>query len=306
MEQEASRIIARLGDVRRETDAVLADLRSYLTRFDGTVDEEQGSRFWHARALTDAIIRIQVFLDRNFSYIESLGLLALCRYTLELVVWLRHMEMNEHFALLYARMLMRQQTEYYDKLAKHLQREIRLYEDFGQKEAAAHQQVLGERGAVATASDGRDLAERMNAASAQIDEALAKNFAMFSHEVAWHGYGFLAHRLRTGPLVDAEKNAEMCRASFERFSAKWVSQIGSLGVKEWKWNARADAVRMTSEYEFIYSYTSRLLHATPPSLTTNQKSLEMGEVVIFLRYIDIQFHWLVQHARRTLEKWLAH
>jgi hypothetical protein len=38
-------------------------------------------------------------------------------------------------------------------------------------------------------------------------------------------------------------------------------------------------------YEFLYSYVSRLLHATPASVTTDHKNLEPEEITMFLRYI---------------------
>ena len=63
---------------------------------------------------------------------------------------------------------------------------------------------------------------------------------------------------------------------------------------------------MASEYDFIYSYTSRLLHATPASLTTNQKSLEAEEVFLFRRYVGMQFRWIVNHAEARVAKQDAH
>jgi hypothetical protein len=50
---------------------------------------------------------------------------------------------------------------------------------------------------------------------------------------------------------------------------KWEKQEQS-----WQWKQQAASVGMSDQYEFIYSFTSRLLHATPVSLTTNQKLLD--------------------------------
>ncbi len=44
---------------------------------------------------------------------------------------------------------------------------------------------------------------------------------------------------------------------------------------------------MIEQYEFLYSYTSRLLHATPVSIFTNQKNLEPEEMRLFLEYVYV-------------------
>ena len=63
------------------------------------------------------------------------------------------------------------------------------------------------------------------------------------------------------------------------------------GTKETKgsvnWKEEAGRVGMQAQYEFIYSFTSRLLHATPASIFTDQKNLEVAEMVLFLDYIYV-------------------
>ena len=56
----------------------------------------------------------------------------------------------------------------------------------------------------------------------------------------------------------------------------------------WQWRGMADKAGILHEYDYIYSYASKVLHATPASLTTDQKNLEMSEVYIFLRYIHVK------------------
>ena len=51
---------------------------------------------------------------------------------------------------------------------------------------------------------------------------------------------------------------------------------------------------MEEEYDFIYSYTGKLLHATPASLTTNQKNLEPNEVLGFLKYVHARLLDVIQ------------
>ena len=57
---------------------------------------------------------------------------------------------------------------------------------------------------------------------------------------------------------------------------------------------------MLDEYSFIYGYTSKLLHATPASLTTDQKNLEANEMGVFLRYIYVRLLDVIEMAENQL------
>lgn len=272
--------------------------------------DERGAAYWRNRALSDSVIRVQIFIENNLSYIETLGVLALCRYTLELVVWLKHIEMDQRFALVYGRMLIKQQTELYDDLANQLRREIALYNQLAAEEKAAHASVLSaaafRRGSADPAEAGRKMVEDMHAASDYVDAKLALQFAIYSDAIKLNGYGVQAYIIESKALPQALKNAEKNRESLTKFNNLWSTTIDELNLKGWKWNARAAHVDMTSEYDFIYSYTSRLLHATPASLTTNQKNLEDTEALMFVRYVSTQFRWIIRHAEASIAQHTVH
>ena len=50
------------------------------------------------------------------------------------------------------------------------------------------------------------------------------------------------------------------------------------------------------EYDFIYRFSSKLLHATPASITTDQKNLEMSELALFLKYIYVKIDDVLELA----------
>ncbi len=62
----------------------------------------------------------------------------------------------------------------------------------------------------------------------------------------------------------------------------WKPAAARIG---WRWDREAKSADMEGAYDFLYSYTSRLLHATPASVTTDVKNLEPDEIRILLRYI---------------------
>jgi hypothetical protein len=237
-------------------------------------------------------------------------MLSLCRYTFELVIWLKHIEKDEKFSLVYARRLLKQQHELYQDIANHLEVEVALYRTLGDEEMAAHSHILEAVSAVMPVADakstGRKIVEDMQAASDSVDGKLALNFTIYSDEIKQNGYAYQAHFIQTQALPHALDYAERNRDSLAKFDEKWGATIKELKLKEWKWKARAAYIDMASEYDFIYSYTSRLLHATPASLSTNQKSLEDEEALMFLRYVATQFRWIIKYTEALVARQQLH
>ena len=62
-------------------------------------------------------------------------------------------------------------------------------------------------------------------------------------------------------------------------------EVNELIKGTWRWRQMAERVGLANEHDYIYSYASKLLHATPASVTTDNKNLELTEVYIFLRYV---------------------
>lgn len=295
-----SHLIADITALQPKLDSFAKSLKRKLDTFTAEDVEQHAIDYWRTQSLCDAVIRVRIFVERNFSHIETLGVLSLCRYTFELVIWLKLIQKDERFSLVYAQELLKQQHELYEDLANHLEREIVLYCSIGEEEKAAHIRILKAATAAIPVADakltGRKIVEDMHAASDSVDEKLALNFTIYSDEIKQNGYGFQAHLIQTQALPHALDYAKRNCDSLAKFDERWSTTIKDVKTKGWNWKTRAAYVDMTSEYDFIYSYTSRLLHATPASLTTNQKSLEDEEALMFLRYVATQFRWIIKHA----------
>ena len=86
----------------------------------------------------------------------------------------------------------------------------------------------------------------------------------------------------------------------EVFMTKEIKETKKLANERWNWKLNANKVGMGDEYEFIYTYCSRLLHASPTSVTTDQKNLEDDEMLVFLRYILISMRTVLDLANTSL------
>jgi hypothetical protein len=63
----------------------------------------------------------------------------------------------------------------------------------------------------------------------------------------------------------------------------------------------AEAAGLRDQFAFVYAYTSRLLHATPTSLTTNQKNLELAEMKMLLNFVFVSCVEMIEHSERLVD-----
>ncbi len=85
-----------------QADKYIADIRALAITFDrlagsfrkdiGTDVEKAFDRFsidhWRRNTYGNALIRLRLFTENNFHFVETIGLLAVARYIFELSVWL--------------------------------------------------------------------------------------------------------------------------------------------------------------------------------------------------------------------------
>lgn len=308
--------IQSIQELHPNIQPTIDSLRSAMTQFPEAEMEDLDASYWRLQILSDALIKVRLFVENNLRIIETMGVLALTRYVFELVVLVKNLRANEKFAFLYMQKMLLQQCEHFEDYADHIRSEIALYIAMGEEEKSAHDAVIEKyakkSSATMSARNSRRLGEKMaaeiNRASSLIDEKLALKFALYSDDIAHNGYAFQAHLIETKVLGSVIEKAEMARASYEKIKAAWsvIVDLFPLNFKKWNWKEMSKHVGMEEEYDFIYSYTSRLLHASPHSLTTDQKNLEDPEVLMFLKYIEQQIKWIMGYADEVLGRRSIH
>jgi hypothetical protein len=235
----------------------------------------------------------------------------------ELVVWLKYIDLNENFALVYARIHFEGQVEHYERLITLVEREANLYDRLAEDEKADLAEAM--RTIKESYSDpvamGQALAEEMKRVSdaETVELRLDSELVLYGDDVVTNGYSFQASLLRTQVLPTYREQAELNRESLRTLCSNWDKNISEV-IKEykirlqnnrviWPWGGprlQEDLVQMKEHYDFIYSYTSRLLHAKPNSIISNQQSLSDGELLIFWRDIHRGFRWIYEYAKKEL------
>jgi hypothetical protein len=142
------------------------------------------------------------------------------------------------------------------------------------------------------------LGQLNNEITRQIDQEAARKFSLYAEQAQTNGYEFQAYLVETKILPEYSKAIADLELKLKAFDTDTPSEIKALAPNRWKWNKQAERVGMKDEYDFIYAYASRLLYATPASLTTNQKNLEPDEMRVFLKYIRIRLLDAVEMAEK--------
>ncbi len=263
-----------------------------LERFD---KRSQGS--WCIAVMGDSLIRVRLFLEQNFHFIETIGTVAVSRYLFELSVWLHLFERDERYGLVYYGQLLDTQQKYFTDYLQQLHREVGMLRAFDKKEQQAMRSAMDE-------AESLDFGNRMRSVASMIDEEAARGFSLYAEQAKENGYGFQASLVEKKAITQVEEALTALRAERADYDAKVLPSIRDLVLakngkkKRWEWKEMADRADLLPEYDFLYTFASKLLHATPASITTDQKNLEPQEFVVFLKYINVKTLELIDLARR--------
>ena len=238
-----------------------------------------------------------------------MGLLSFTRYVFEMTVWLRLMSKDDEYGLLYGRELVKETRRHYKQLRDQLKREIPLLRGLEAGEGVSFEAELKKILEMPTGA-GREAAALGFGRSVmhRTDRKASREFSLYHRKAATNGYAFQADLIADKLLPQLEKSLDGAEREWKQWGETPLKDERKrlLGTtkkgeeKPWVWSEQAKAAEMEHEYEFIYSYTSRLLHAGPMSITTNQKNLELQEVEMFLEYVHFRIVDISDMADRRL------
>ena len=309
-----------MKDVREKIASLIIKIRALQPEFEQLsnlyrikIREEESTspsgpiysgRYWRFVAYCDALVRIRILTERNFQYLETFGLLSMTRYLLELTVWMKLLEQDDRFGLLYNRMLLVDNQSYYQKLVDQLRREVAFLNSCDSLEKAKREALL--KPSEPSLASQKLISSAWKAIEDEVDELAANKFSLYSDDAVTNGYSFQAYLVEKKAVPNAQEGLNEATAAIVEFDKNALSAIGEIRPKKWKWSDMSTKVGMAEEYEFIYAYTSRMLHATPISLTTDQKSLEEVEVYTMLRYCAVKMAEVFDVAQKQLNASTLH
>lgn len=238
-----------------------------------------------------------------------MGVLAVCRYMFELVVWLKHIEKGDKFVQLYIRLQLKRQVDHYSRLVSFAEREIHIYEGLADHEEPEitemrHRIIVNARERF-TNEDEREenIAEGLRPVRDSIQAKLPKELLLYDDPIFYWDPRFHSKKMRKEVLPELNKQKNLNNDSLTKFCQAWESELIEFSSTKWrwKWDVQSRFVGMENDYDFLYAYTSRLLHANPVSINTNKQPLQDGEILMFIKYIHIQFVYVLGFLDSQLE-----
>lgn len=252
----------------------------------------------------EALGRCLILVTNNVRVLETLGVISLTRYVFELLVWLRTIK---KFPLKSLNFIMRSFKDSKDHVRQHiahLEEEANFFDEMAERDNPVPRMMeLKEKHGENLTAELIQKAEK--ARTEALDLEARRHFAAYAADARINGYGFQAHLIRTQAIAYAQaelKATQQLETEFvQRFGRMLIDEAGD--ASRWNWYNSASAVDMAPEYEYIYRYTSRLLHATPTSFYTNSKNLELSEMQLFLEYVYVRLLDIIEvvtyHVRRA-------
>jgi hypothetical protein len=141
----------------------------------------------------------------------------------------------------------------------------------------------------AKASKPQNFVTALSGVSADIDAEAARRFSIYAQAARTKGYDFQAYLIERKMLPPVQQKLADIAAERVNFNSMVAPNIEDIRPKDnkWEWKSMAIKVGRVDEYNYIYTFASKLLHATPASITTDHKNLEAQEMELFLKYIDV-------------------
>jgi hypothetical protein len=294
IEERVNELVSSIKNRRTALDAEAKRLRTpeIISTFD-----KQNYDSWCLSVIGDSLIRLRLFTEQNFNFIETMGIISVARYIFELSVWLQLFKIDPRYGLVYYAQLLDTQRRYWKDYRTQLDREISLLKNFERQEKDALNEVVSQIKHVSDPEQQRQAAYNAPKIVADvIDKKAARNFSIYAEQAKVNGYGFQAYLVEKKLMPQIDKALAEIDTEKAAFDSTVPQQVKDLIPNRWNWRQMAQRVGSIDEYDFIYRFSSKLLHATPASITTDQKNLEMSEIAVFLKYIYVKIDDVLELA----------
>jgi hypothetical protein len=257
-----------------------------------TREQHHSAVWWILSAHIGTLDKLSNMLRRAGPY-ESFELLAVARNIFENLVWLRLMNKDQQFGIVFYAQLLRNQIESGQAFLRKVTDEATLFDEFQKFDTdAIEATVLGrmEEGKLSKGEIIREAFAAQKQQSDQLDDLMRREFSLYASQATENGYGFQAHLLRTKVIPAYEARLRELEDHKQFLDIELPTLIDArhvgLATDKWNWFDRARDVRMDGQYRFLYSFTSKLLHAIPLNIITD-KELSPSELIMVLDYIVI-------------------
>jgi hypothetical protein len=252
--------------------------------------------YWTLNSHLGSLSKIRHILDAEVTPSSSISLLASARHIFEIKVWLWLIFSNPDYALLFYRQALVNRIEHNKAALAKFRWEVEFFQELAKEEKENGERIAASVNSIDDVSVAENYIKEFHRLNAQLDDKARRKFCLYAKMARTNGYSYQAHLVQTHTIPEYEGRGEKSGAELQVLDAFIAAEpstfLGDEAKKRWNWKDRALQTGMGMEYDFLYSYTSKLLHATPMSIVT-QPELSNSERLIFLEYIYISIRDIV-------------
>ncbi|MBY3117298.1 hypothetical protein [Rhizobium laguerreae] len=284
--EEIQSLRANRGEIIRS----LVDGRLFFYRKTcGSAEQFERDRLtWILRAQAGTLDKLDTLL-RSGARPEAFELLASARNLFENLTWVRLFKSNLEFGHVFYEMLVRQQVDSIEGNIAQVQAEISLFSACDECDKEITDRLIAEMDSANSEEERAAATKSQYERREGLDSHVRRSFTLYGAAAKYNGYSYQAHLLQMKVLPKLEETLAECRRSLSDFETEKASLLsGKLlnAATKWNWRDRSRDVGMLAQYDFLYRYTSRLLHSTPMNLIT-EKGLSDSEYLLMLDYLFV-------------------
>jgi hypothetical protein len=276
----------RLPDLRARTQGAKVGL-GFTSRASGQ-PVDLGAE-WSLEAQLGTLSKLETIFRDDREY-QGTELVAVARYMFENLVWLKlFVEDLEWGVRFYGQFLQQHVADLRRAIVK-MEAEAAMFDAADAEEDADARDVLSSLERAGDDDLERSAERAMSALDGRrqaLDRRIRRTFSLFAASARFNGYGWQAHLIRTRHLPRHQGQLDVMSRRLAEFEAR----IGDAdrvqrAYRRMNWKDAAKQVGLLEHYEFLYAYTSTMLHATPMSIVT-EKQLTSGEHTMLMEYLVV-------------------
>lgn len=266
-----------------------------------TTAQNHSQNIWILRAQIGTLDKLQVLFAHEGDY-RTFELLGIARNLFENLVWLRLFGRDPRYGIVFYRQLLDQQAQNTRQMIAKVKAEIELFDDYDTQDSAAFDETVIR---AALESRGIEAVREAEAAhrlrTAELDMRVRRAFTLYGAAAAFNSYAYQAHLMREQVIPKHEADLASIEVHRDQLAPELLALLGqsllNISNAKWNWRGRALDVGMGPQYDFLYTFTSKLLHATPLNLITD-KMLSGSEALTMLEYAFVAIEDLLDEIER--------
>ena len=245
---------------------------------------------WGHLAHIGTLDKLALMFVRKGEY-GTFEILAIARNLFENLVWLRFLNQDFRNGLVFYARFLAEEIQSYESYIHKIAGEASLFESADQLDSDGLMSTIGAvldhdpKSPSVVEAQQEHLRQ-----TATLDDMVRREFSLYAAAAAHNGYAYQAYLLRNDVIPDFE--GKLAKAKDQRIKLLTYIRMTLPRVfldaaeQKWNWQNRAEKVGLLQHYEFLYRFTSRLLHSTPTNIIT-EKVLNDSEAAIIMDYVVV-------------------